>query len=232
MGLADESAAPLVGAVVVAAGSGTRLGAGRPKAFVELAGVTLLEHAVSRVRDGGVRHVVAVVPVELVARAGELLGDRAQVVAGGERRQDSVAAGLRALPADVQVVLVHDAARCLAPASLVARVAAAVGPHAPAVVPGLTVVDTLKEVDDAGHVVATVDREPLRRVQTPQGFDRTVLEQAHETAGDSAATDDAALVERLGLAVTVVAGDELALKVTTAQDLALAEWLLARGRGD
>jgi 2-C-methyl-D-erythritol 4-phosphate cytidylyltransferase/2-C-methyl-D-erythritol 4-phosphate cytidylyltransferase/2-C-methyl-D-erythritol 2,4-cyclodiphosphate synthase len=222
------SEGPVVGAVVVAAGSGTRLAAGRPKAFVLLGGVTLLEHAVSRVRDGGVEHVVAVVPSALLAEAAALLGDTAQVVPGGDQRQDSVAAGMAALAADVQVVLVHDAARCLAPASLVARVAAAVGPHAPAVVPGLPVVDTLKEVDGAGHVVATVGREPLRRVQTPQGFDRTVLEQAHAAADDSAATDDATLVERLGLAVSVVPGDELALKVTTAEDLALAEWWLTR----
>jgi 2-C-methyl-D-erythritol 4-phosphate cytidylyltransferase len=229
--VSDVPAARTVGAVVVAAGSGTRLAAGRPKAFVELAGVSLLEHAVSRVRDGGAADVVAVVPAELVTEAGRLLGDAARVVAGGEQRQDSVAAGLRALPPDVQVVLVHDAARCLAPAALVARVAAAVGPHAPAVVPGLPVVDTLKEVDGAEHVVGTVDRDRLRRVQTPQGFDRTVLEQAHAAAGDSAATDDAALVERLGLAVVLVRGDELALKVTTPEDLALAEWLLGRGEG-
>ncbi|GAA4360722.1 2-C-methyl-D-erythritol 4-phosphate cytidylyltransferase [Angustibacter luteus] len=216
------------GAVVVAAGSGSRLGADRPKAFVQLAGVTLLEHAVARLRDGGVRAIVAVVPDALVGQTQALLGDAAQVVAGGAERQDSVAAGLAALPADVDVVLVHDAARCLAPAALVARVASAVTADSPAVVPGLPVVDTVKEVDASGLVVGTVDRAPLRRVQTPQGFERALLERAHAAAGDSAATDDAALVERLGVRVRLVEGDPLALKVTTAEDLALAEWLLTR----
>ncbi|MGN6300413.1 MAG: 2-C-methyl-D-erythritol 4-phosphate cytidylyltransferase [Angustibacter sp.] len=216
-----------VGCVVVAAGQGTRLAAGRPKAFVELAGTTLLEHAVSRVLDAGVHHVVAVVPAELVASTQQLLAGRAVVVAGGAERQDSVALGLAGLPEEVAVVLVHDAARCLAPPSLVAAVVQAVQSGHPAVVPGLPVVDTLKEVDGAGTVVGTVAREPLRAVQTPQGFDRAVLQRAH-AAADAAATDDAALVERLGESVTVVPGDPMALKITTPDDLALAEFWLAR----
>jgi 2-C-methyl-D-erythritol 4-phosphate cytidylyltransferase len=216
-----------IGCVVVAAGQGTRLAAGRPKAFVELAGTTLLEHAVSRVLDAGVHHVVAVVPADLVATTRELLAGRADVVAGGAERQDSVALGLSALPEGVDVVLVHDAARCLAPPSLVASVVQAVREGHPAVVPGLPVVDTLKEVDDDGTVVGTVAREPLRAVQTPQGFTRSVLVLAHATV-DAAATDDAALVERLGEPVTVVPGDPMAFKITTPDDLALAEFWLAR----
>lgn len=216
-----------VGCVIVAAGQGTRLAAGRPKAFVELAGTTLLEHAVSRVLDAGVHHVVAVVPAELVTSTQELLAGRADVVAGGAERQDSVALGLRALPDGVDVVLVHDAARCLAPPSLVAAVVRAVQAGQAAVVPGLAVVDTLKEVDAQGTVVGTVAREPLRAVQTPQGFDRAVLQRAH-AAADAAATDDAALVERLGEPVTVVAGDPMAFKITSPDDLALAEFWLAR----
>ena len=133
-----------VGCVVVAAGQGTRLAAGRPKAFVELAGTTLLEHAVSRVLDAGVHHVVAVVPADLVASTRELLAGRAAVVAGGAERQDSVGLGLSALPDSAEVVLVHDAARCLAPPSLVAAVVRAVRDGHPAVVPGRPVVDTLK----------------------------------------------------------------------------------------
>lgn len=216
-----------VGCVVVAAGQGTRLAAGRPKAFVELAGTTLLEHAVSRVLDAGVHHVVAVVPAELVEVTQELMAGRADVVAGGAQRQDSVALGLAALPQSAEVVLVHDAARCLAPPSLVAAVVQAVRDGHPAVVPGLAVVDTLKEVDAHGTVVGTVAREPLRAVQTPQGFDRAVLERAHEAA-DAAATDDAALVERLGEPVSVVPGHPMAFKITTPHDLALAEFWLAR----
>ncbi len=216
-----------VGCVVVAAGQGTRLAAGRPKAFVELAGTTLLEHAVSRVLDAGVHHVVAVVPADLVAASERLLAGRAVVVAGGAERQDSVALGLAALPAETAVVLVHDAARCLAPPALVAAVVDAVRGGHPAVIPGLPVVDTVKQVDADGTVVGTLERSSLRAVQTPQGFTRELLERAH-TAADAGATDDAALVERLGEPVTVVPGDALAMKVTTADDLALAELLLAR----
>ncbi|GAB3589503.1 2-C-methyl-D-erythritol 4-phosphate cytidylyltransferase [Angustibacter peucedani] len=217
------------GCVVVAAGSGTRLAAGRPKAFVELAGVTLLEHAVARVLDAGVAEVVAVVPTDLVGAAAELLAGRARVVAGGADRRASVAAGLGALPVGCDVVLVHDAARALAPSSLVVAVAEAVRGGAVAVVPGLAVADTMKQVDADGVVVGTVDRDGLRVVQTPQGFSREVLERAHAAAAtDAPATDDASLVEQLGLPVVVVPGDPLALKVTTADDLARAEWLLAR----
>lgn len=216
------------GCVVVAAGAGSRLAAGQPKAFVELAGVTLLEHAVSRVRAGGVAEVVAVVPAGLVDEAVRLLDGRAEVVAGGAARRESVAAGLAVLPMRCDVVLVHDAARCLAPPSLVAAVAAAVASGAVAVVPGLALADTVKEVDDDGLVVGTLDRAALRVVQTPQGFAREVLERAHtQISADGPATDDATLVERLGLPVRVVPGDPRAFKVTTPDDLARAEWLLA-----
>src|SRR5205823_707637 len=148
----------------------------------------------------------------------------------GPDRTSSVRHGLAALPDRVGRVLVHDAARCLVPGDLVRRVAEAV-PTWGAVVPGLPLADTVKQVDAAGTVVATPDRAWLRAVQTPQGFDRDLLERAHRTqqrAGSpSEATDDAALVERLGEPVHVVPGDPRALKITTADDLALAAWLLA-----
>jgi 2-C-methyl-D-erythritol 4-phosphate cytidylyltransferase len=226
-GLADAGLAG-VGCVVVAAGEGLRLGAGRPKAFVELAGVTLLEQAVSRVREAGLLAVVAAVPAALVEPAAQLLGDRARVVAGGVDRQASVAAGLAVLAPSVTTVLVHDAARCLAPPELVLAVVAAVRAGHRAVVPGLAVADTVKQVDGSGQVVGTVDREVLRIVQTPQGFDRALLERAHAVPPGAPATDDAALVERLGEPVLVVPGDPLAVKITTPDDLALAEWLLTR----
>jgi 2-C-methyl-D-erythritol 4-phosphate cytidylyltransferase len=216
-----------VGCLVVAAGQGTRLAAGRPKAFVQLAGTTLLEHAVSRVRDAGVRHVVAVVPAELVADSEHALAGRASVVAGGAERQDSVALGLAALPPATSVVLVHDAARCLAPPSLVLAVVDAVRAGHAAVVPGLAVADTINQGDATGVVVGTLERDSLRAVQTPQGFTRDLLERAH-AAADAGATDDAALVERLGEPVLVVPGDPLALKITTPDDLARAELMLAR----
>jgi 2-C-methyl-D-erythritol 4-phosphate cytidylyltransferase len=151
------------------------------------------------------------------------------VVAGGETRQDSVAAALRALPAEVDVVLVHDAARPLAPSDLVDAVAATVRSGASAVVPGVAVADTVKQVDPAGRVEATLDRSVLRAIQTPQGFRRDVLEAAHARAS-SVATDDAGLVEALGETVLVVAGSEEAFKVTRPIDLLMAEAVLARRR--
>lgn len=221
-----------VGVVIVAAGSGTRLGADVPKAFVPLAGEPLLGHAL-RGALACADQVVVVAPADWLEAARQVVhatsgpewAAYATVVPGGAERGDSVAAGLRALDPDVDVVLVHDAARALAPAELFDRVAAAVRAGAPAVVPGTPVVDTIKQVDARGLVVGTPDRAALRAVQTPQGFRRAVLERAH--ALSSEATDDAALVERLGEPVLVVEGDRRALKVTTADDLETAARILA-----
>ncbi|MDQ2758761.1 MAG: 2-C-methyl-D-erythritol 4-phosphate cytidylyltransferase [Actinomycetota bacterium] len=233
-----------MGVVVVAAGSGSRLGAGVPKAFVALDGVTLLEHAVRRALGcPQLRQVTVVAPSShlevawaaldaAVAASSAPVGVAYAVVPGGDDRRDSVCAGLATLVPEVDVVLVHDAARCLAPSALFASVAGSVAAGHPAVVPGLPVVDTVKEVDDDGRVVSTPDRARLRAIQTPQGFARAVLEQAHALTG-SAVTDDAALVERLGLPVLVVPGDPLAEKVTTPRDLALAQTMLSgAGAGD
>lgn len=148
------------------------------------------------------------------------------VVGGGAERGDSVRAGLQALTNAVDIVLVHDAARCLTPPEVFDRVVAAVVAGAVAVVPGVAVVDTIKAVDADGVVTATPDRASLRAVQTPQGFRRDVLERAH--AGHHGATDDAGLVERLGHPVLVIEGDPRALKVTTPADLETAARLLAR----
>lgn len=263
-----------VGAVVTAAGSGSRLGHLLPKALVPLAGVPLVVHAVRAMlgtagttatdlgADGAtgptsqVMHLVVTAPAPLldeftraletvvtVATDGAATGDPAdgvtvRVVAGGTTRQASVAAGLAALPPDVDVVLVHDAARALVPAEVVDRVVAAVRAGHRAVVPALPVTDTIKRVDlaRADHgwpVVGTVAREELRAVQTPQGFDRGLLARAHREgehrAGDEslAASDDAGLVEALGEEVWVVPGHPDAAKVTTPWDLAVAELVLA-----
>jgi 2-C-methyl-D-erythritol 4-phosphate cytidylyltransferase len=145
------------------------------------------------------------------------------VVDGGPTRGESVFAALSAAPPEYPVVLVHDAARAFAPADLVERVAAAVRDGHDAVIPVLAVVDTVKEVDASGHVVRTLDRGVLRAVQTPQGFRREVLLAAHNAGGGpNGVTDDAGLVERLGVAVFCVAGAEEALKITSQADLALA----------
>jgi 2-C-methyl-D-erythritol 4-phosphate cytidylyltransferase len=222
-------------AIVPAAGRGERLGPGAPKALRSLGGLPMLVHAVrtlAAARD--VDLVVVAAPEDGTDEVGALLGSLAGadlvVVAGGDTRQDSVARALLALPADVDVVLVHDAARPLAPVALVDAVAAAVRGGAPAVVPGVPLADTVKQVDAADRVVATPDRSALRGVQTPQGFDRATLQAAHAAADDDVATDDAALVERAGVAVVVVPGHEEAFKVTRPLDLVLAEAVLARRR--
>jgi len=223
-----------VGVVVPAAGLGTRLGPGAPKALRHLAGEPLLVHAVRRLRQcpsvGPV--VIAAPPAELAVVRALLTAYDVLVVAGGEQRQDSVAAGLAALPAAVEFVLVHDAARALVPVAVVEAVIDALRAGAEAVIPVLPVPDTVKQVDAFDRVVATPDRRDLRLAQTPQGFRRDVLEAAYAaapTSGDRPATDDAGLVEQLGRPVLTVPGAEEAFKVTRPLDLLLAEAVLAGG---
>lgn len=223
-----------VAAIVPAAGRGTRLGPGGPKALRELGGVPMLVYAVRALADARlVDQVVVAAPAEEVSRVRALLAAGVPadvpVVAGGTSRQESVALALAALGDDVDVVLVHDAARPLAPSELADRVAAAVRAGAPAVVPGLPVTDTIKRVDGAGAVIETLARTALCAVQTPQGFRRAVLMQAHAAEPASGgATDDAALVEQVGWPVRVIAGHEEAFKVTGPLDLVLAEAILQR----
>ena len=226
-------------AVVPAAGRGERLGPGTPKALRELGGVPMLVHAVRTLaRARFVDAVVVAAPPGEVALVSAMLADHqvpaeVTVVAGGATRQESVALAVASLPPDVGVILVHDAARPLVPVELVDAVALAVREGAEAVVPALPVADTVKIVDaDLGVVVSTPDRSSLRAIQTPQGFRRDVLERAHRSAGAATATDDAGLVEAIGLKVTIVAGSEEAFKVTRPIDLLLAEALLARRYAD
>ena len=227
--------AELVAAIVPAAGRGERLGPGAPKALRLLGGVPLLVHAVRNLAAARlVDLVVVAAPPDQVTAVRALLADHhtgatLHVVPGGPTRPESVRAALAALPDAVAVVLVHDAARPLAPVELIDAVASAVRAGADAVVPGLPVTDTVKRVD--GDVVTeTVDRSALRSVQTPQGFRRTVLEEAHLDLTDEGITDDAGLVERAGYSVIVVPGAEEAFKVTRPLDLVLAEAVLARQR--
>lgn len=213
-----------VGVVIVAGGLGTRLGAGMPKALVPLSGEPLVVHAARAARAvHGVRQLVVVAPAGELVRFEALVPD-AVVVPGGAERTDSVAAGLAALDPGVEVVLVHDAARALAPTALFDRVATAVSQGYDAVVPGLAVHDTVKQVDAAGLVTGTPDRSALRAIQTPQGFTRQALQRAHLAGGT--ATDDAAMVERLGGRVLVIEGHPRAAKITTGPDLEAAARLL------
>ncbi|MBJ7290772.1 2-C-methyl-D-erythritol 4-phosphate cytidylyltransferase [Williamsia sp.] len=216
--------------LIPAAGAGTRLAAGRPKAFVDLAGQTILERAVRGVLEADVDAVVVAVPADLVSEAQVLLPD-CHVVVGGAERSASVRACIAAATAsfDAEVILIHDAARALTPPDLFRRVVDAVRAGAPAVIPGVPVTDTLKAVEPVGvggpeRVVATVDRSVLRAVQTPQGFAPDALARAHAAGGH--ATDDAGLAEEAGIPVTVVPGDLMAFKITTEWDLRLARMLL------
>jgi 2-C-methyl-D-erythritol 4-phosphate cytidylyltransferase len=216
-------------ALVPAAGAGTRLGSAEPKAFVPLGGIPLVVRAVRGLLDSAVvDHVVVAAPVDAVVRARELLGELATVVAGGVDRTASVRAALAA--ADQahpvpEIVLVHDAARALAPAAMVRDLVAAVRSGCPAVVPVLPLVDTVKWVDASGRVSGTADRGALRAVQTPQAFAADLLRRAHASA-PGAATDDAGLVEALGESVHTIPGHPLAFKITTRWDQELAERLI------
>lgn len=210
--------------MILAAGRGTRLGEAIPKAFVDIDGVTLLELSADAARNSGVvDQIVVAAPAEFIEQATALVPD-AVVVAGGVERSDSVRAGLAAAPG-ADLFLVHDAARALTPSALFTLVVQTLVEGARAVVPGIPVTDTLKRVDADGAVIDTPDRSRLRAVQTPQGFTADVLRLAHRGGGD--ATDDAGLVEALGVPVQVVPGDAMAFKVTTAFDLAMARMIRA-----
>jgi len=217
-----------VAVLVPAAGAGVRLGPGGPKALRLLAGEPLLVHAVRRVAAAAsVRQIVVAAPPAEVDAVRSLLAPVASVtvVAGGAERQQSVALALAAVEEEIGIVLVHDAARALTPASLIEEVAAAVRGGLPAVIPALPVIDTVKEVGPAEVVLGTVDRSVLRSVQTPQGFRHEVLAAAH-SAGLDPHTDDAGMVEKAGVTVTCIPGSEMAMKITRPLDLILAEALL------
>jgi 2-C-methyl-D-erythritol 4-phosphate cytidylyltransferase len=216
-----------VAAIIPAAGSGVRLGADVPKAFLALGGLSLLTRsalAMSAVADV----LIIAAPAEALDEASVQLSQvdaEIHIVAGGEHRQESVANALRMVPEDVSIVLVHDAARPLVPIEVTQNVVAAVRKGAKAVVPVLSLVDTIKRVNNNGIAIETVDRNQLRRVQTPQGFDRATLDLAYQNP-EVVATDDAGLMDALGISVLTVAGDERSLKITTMSDVQHAMSLL------
>ncbi len=212
-----------VAVIIAAAGSGSRLGADIPKAFVLLDGLSLLTRS-ALVMSAVADVIVVAAPHNHLALASELLAEvdaEIHIVEGGASRQESVSLALQGIPEDVDVVLVHDAARALVPIEVCARVIDSVRSGNPAVIPVLPVVDTINRVDANGVVVDTVNRDNLRRVQTPQGFTRDALVRAHQDS-THIATDDAGLLATLGIPVVTVAGDERAIKITTQADLETA----------
>ncbi|MCB0879481.1 MAG: 2-C-methyl-D-erythritol 4-phosphate cytidylyltransferase [Thermoleophilia bacterium] len=223
--------------VLLAAGSGTRLGSARPKAFVGLAGEALLVHSLRAFEHHpAVDSIVLVVPDDWVGPAEVLVDDLgcdkvSSIEIGGPSRAASVRAGLAAV-ADrrATAVLVHDAARPIVPASLVDRVLAPLADGPDAVVPTLPVTDTIKRIDTDGRIVETIDRSVLGAAQTPQACRASALHAALRELDDeqlALITDDAAAIEQAGGATVVVVGDQRTRKVTTADDLAAIELHLA-----
>lgn len=226
----NDTSVPAV-AIVVAAGSGSRLGATVPKALVPVDGVPLVTRAVAALAAGGVGEIVVAIPADTGDSFVEALGTPpvpVALVTGGETRQDSVARALAVLTPgpDDQVVLVHDAARAFVPVAVVQRVVDAVVAGADAVVPVIDVSDSMRELNEAGSLA--VDRSVLRAVQTPQGFRRAIIEEAHDALAENqtVVTDDAAAAEYVNCPVVLVEGDRASFKVTDPFDLLVAEALV------
>ena len=210
-------------AIIAGAGSGHRLGADLPKALVKLLDKTLVEHAVAALAPVA-ELIIVTAPAGFEDKFKELLGDQVTVITGGVLRSDSIRIALEKIPNNYEFVLVHDAARAIASTDLAKNIVSELVKGEQAVIPALDVVDTIKEVDAGGYVRSTPDRSTLRAVQTPQGFVKSVLAHAHSSAED--ATDDAALVEAIGIKVKIIAGEERALKITTKSDLTRATQIL------
>jgi len=221
-------------ALVLAAGRGVRFGGTLPKQYLPLGGSSVLRHAVSafagHLRIDGV--LVTIRPEDRDVYDRALAGlDLLPPVAGGTERQDSVRLGLEALrPHRPERVLVHDGARPFPDVAMIDRVLDALD-RAPAAIPGLPLGDTIKRATGE-TITETVDRTGLWRVQTPQGFRFEAILEAHRKAAGRALTDDAAVAEAAGIAPLIVAGSEANLKVTTTDDLAAAERLIAARQGD
>jgi len=222
-------------AIILAGGIGERFNAPVPKQFLEIGGRTLLEICLQRFQDHkGIDAIILVCPKAQLTLAEKIVASGAgakvlKVLAGGRTRQESSAIGVAAAPSGMENVLIHDAARALVPAGVISRVLEALG-SARAVMPVLPAGDTIVRIDDAGVVTAVLDREKLRRVQTPQGFRLETIRRAHDMAtseGIADASDDCSLVLRYKLApVATVDGDMINIKITYPEDLVMAEALM------
>ena len=213
------SQTPTSAAIIAGAGMGHRLGADIPKALIQIDGITLIERAFTALSTV-VDEIIITAPAGYEAEFQKIVGESATVITGGVLRSDSVNLALNSLSPSINYVLVHDAARALASADLASRVLGELRGGESAVVPVIQVVDTIKEIDRDGYVRNTPDRSALKAVQTPQGFALDVLKRAHAASED--ATDDAALVEALGIKVKTITGEARAMKVTNPEDIAIA----------
>jgi len=204
----------IVWTIVVAAGSGLRFGSA--KQFETIGGKKIVDWAVEEAEKHSAG-VVVVVPVGQVSGVGQ--------VEGGSTRSESVRRGLAQVPETATIICVHDAARPFASPTVFQRVISAVVDGADAAVPGVAVVDTMKQVNESNVVVATPRRETLRAVQTPQAFRAESLRRAHSNGGEG--TDDATLIEKMSGEVIVVEGEIVNRKITTREDL---EWAVAHAQ--
>lgn len=220
-----------VGVIIPAAGSGSRMG-GTQKQFLEIGGKPLLQHCIDAFfQNESVGRIAVALPAALVKRPPAWMHDRRILFAeGGAQRADSVRAALAVLPSEVDIVIVHDAARPVLTAEMIQAVID-VAAGGDSVTLALPVTDTLHRVDAEDRIVDTPDRSQFWRALTPQAFPRSVLEQAFQQTDDpSKATDEAGLVARAGFTVRVIPGDTSNIKVTTRSDVALAEIALLRLR--
>jgi 2-C-methyl-D-erythritol 4-phosphate cytidylyltransferase len=222
-------------AIIPAAGAGIRMGGGRAKQFLEIKGKPILALTLEKFQASPSIHaIIAVVPPKLVDFSRREIVDKykltkvAQVVPGGRRRQDSVRLGIEASRGLYDIVLIHDGVRPFIEQSLISRAVSAAGRHR-AVIAAMPVRETVKEVDECGLVVRTYDRRWVWLVQTPQIFRYRDIHKAHQRAleeGWEEATDDALLMEKMGIAIKVIEGSEQNIKITTPKDLELAEYIL------
>jgi 2-C-methyl-D-erythritol 4-phosphate cytidylyltransferase len=219
-----------VSVIIVAAGSGVRLGAAVPKAFVRLNGKMMVEYSLQAFQKcKSVAEIILVKPATYQIN-GVKYFDRysklSAIVSGGKERLDSVRAGLNTVSPGSRVILIHDAARPLIRAEQITAVARAAAKHGAAIL-AAPVTDTIKKAS-GGRVTGTVDRSQLWRAQTPQGFKMSVLQRSHFNRKNVPATDDSQLVEIIKGKVSIVPGNDENIKVTTPIDLEIASWLLKK----